>query len=104
MNKEEIEKEIHSRLDKLNNQRDSIFNNGYSQGFSDAVEWRINSVWHDVGDRSIIIDNNEEVVLLLENGKIIEYDDDWEQYCCLVLKWAYKSDLTPTKKNNIWTT
>lgn len=72
--------------------------------FNAGADWRINSVWHDVGDRSIIIDNNEEVVLLLENGKIIEYDDDWEQYCCLVLKWAYKSDLTPTKKNNIWTT
>lgn len=62
-----------------------------------CANWRINSVWHDTDDRSIKIDNDKEVVLLLENGKLIEYDDDWEQYCCIAVKWAYKENLLPNK-------
>lgn len=65
------------------------------KAFSDGANWRINSVWHDTDDRSIKIDNDKEVVLLLENGKLIEYDDDWEQYCCIAVKWAYIEDLLP---------
>lgn len=67
------------------------------KAFVDGAEWRINSVWHDVNDRSIKINNIDNVVLLLENGKIVDYDDNWEDYCCLVLKWAYAKDLIPTK-------
>ena len=48
MKKEVIEKEIRSRLDEPDNEWDSIFNSGFSRGFSAATEWRINSVWHDV--------------------------------------------------------
>ena len=65
--------------------------------FIDGANWRINSVWHDTDDRSIKIDNDKQVVLLLENGKLIEYDDDWEQYCCIAVKWAYKENLLPNK-------
>lgn len=68
------------------------------KSFKVGAEWRINSVWHDTDDRSIKIDNDKEVVLLLENGKLIEYDDDWEQYCYIAVKWAYKEDLLPNKE------
>lgn len=69
------------------------------KAFKAGAEWRINSVWHDCNDRNIAINNNEEVILLLENGKIVEYEDDWEEYYSLVLKWAYKKDLLPNKQD-----
>ena len=96
MNKEEIEKEIHSRLDKLNNQRDSIFNNGYSQGFSDAVEWRINSVWHDATEvpetlKLLLVENKEGSISLC---RILAKKSNTESW----LRWAYIEDLLP----NTW--
>lgn len=68
------------------------------KAFADGARWRIDSVWHDCDDRSIEICNDKEVVLLLGNGKLVEYNDNWEQYCCLVVKWAYKEDLLPNKE------
>ena len=67
--------------------------------FKVAAEWRINSVWHDCDDRTAATNNKDEVVLLLENGKIVEYEDNWEEYYSLVLKWAYKKDLLPNNKD-----
>lgn len=67
--------------------------------FIEAAKWRIDSVWHDCNDRSAVTNNKDEVVLLLENGKIVEYEDNWEEYCCLVKKWAYKKDLLPNKED-----
>ena len=98
LTQEDIEKEICSRLDEPDNQWDSIFNSGFSRGFSAAAEWRINSVWHDCNGRSAVTNNKDEVVLLLGNGKIVEYEDNWEEYYCPVLKWAYKKDLLPNNK------
>lgn len=98
LTQEDIEKEIRSRLDEPDNQWDSIFNSGFSRGFSAAAEWRINSVWHDCNDRSAATNNKDEVVLLLENGKLVEYEDNWEEYYSPVLKWAYKKDLLPNNK------
>lgn len=60
--------------------------------FVKGAEWRIDSVWHDF---DININNHEDVVLLLENGKIVDYDDDWEEYYSPAVKWAYKKDLLP---------
>ena len=57
--------------------------------FKVAAQWRINSVWHDCDDRTAA----------LENGKIVEYEDNWEEYYSLVLKWAYKKDLLPNNKD-----
>lgn len=53
----------------------------------------IKSAWHDINDREIIMDNNEDIMLLLGNGKIVEYDDEWEDYYSPVIKWAYKKDI-----------
>lgn len=66
--------------------------------FMDAAQWRINSVWHDCDDRTAATNNKGEVVLLLENGKLVEYEDNWEEYYSPVLKWAYKKDLLPNNK------
>lgn len=60
--------------------------------FVKGAEWRINSVWHDF---DININNHDDVVLLLGNGKIVDYDDDWEEYYSPAVKWAYKKDLLP---------
>lgn len=60
--------------------------------FVKGAEWRIDSVWHDF---DININNHEDVVLLLKNGKIVDYDDDWEEYYSPAVKWAYKKDLLP---------
>lgn len=60
--------------------------------FVKGAEWRINSVWHDF---DININNHDDVVLLLKNGKIVDYDDDWEEYYSPAVKWAYKKDLLP---------
>ena len=56
-----------------------------------------NSVWHDF---DININNDDDVVLLLRNGKIVDYDDDWEEYYSPAVKWAYKKDLLPNTENN----
>lgn len=40
--------------------------------FVKGAEWRINSVWHDF---DININNDDDVVLLLGNGKIVDYDN-----------------------------
>lgn len=69
------------------------------KSFIAGAVWRINSVWHDCNDRSTVMNNKDEVVLLLENGKIVEYEDNWEEYCSLVKKWAYKKDLLPNKQD-----
>lgn len=60
--------------------------------FVKGAEWRIDSVWHDF---DIKINNHDDVVLLLGNGKIVDYDDDWEEYYSPAVKWAYKKDLLP---------
>ncbi len=70
------------------------------KAFVDGANWRINSVWHDVNDRSVIANNNKDLVLLLENGKIVDFDDDWEEYHSFVLAWAYTEDLIPSAYNN----
>lgn len=69
-----------------------------AEDFEAGAKWYINSIWHDINDRSITMKNDEDIMLLLENGKIVDYDDDWEEYYCQVLKWAYKKDLIPNVK------
>lgn len=69
----------------------------YREGFKAGYRQHINDIWHDCNDRSISMDNSEEVVLLLENGMVLDYEADWEDYFSLALKWAYKKDLLPKK-------
>lgn len=96
LTQEDIKKTAQNRCNK---RYSYLHNNAFFDGFIDGAEWRINSVWHDCNDRSVSINNKNEVVLLLENGKIVEYEDNWEEYYSLVLKWAYKKDLLPNKED-----
>lgn len=96
LTQEDIKKTAQNRCNK---RYSYLHNNAFFDGFIDGVEWRINSVWHDCNDRSAAINKKDEVVLLLENGKIVEYEDNWEEYNSLVLKWAYKKDLLPNKED-----
>ena len=102
MTRERIEKEIDSRLDEPDCEWDGIFNSGYSRGFRDGAQWRINSVWHDNSIRP-----GEVCDVLVETKRGIEMDrydidyneldngTDWEAD---VIRWAYVDDLLPEKK------
>lgn len=79
-------------------QGDNTLFNFCVEDFKAGAEWHKNSIWHDVNDRSIIARNDEDLMLLLENGKIVDYDDDWEEYYSPVIMWAYKKDLIPNVK------
>ena len=101
MTREQIEKEIDVRLEEPDNEWDGIFNSGYSRGFRDGAQWRINSVWHDAIDKP-------------ENGRFVLVDkeyriyDVWKQDICDdwlndvnyfgVKRWAYLDDLLPERK------
>lgn len=73
----------------------AIIENACRESFVLGAEWRIDSVWHDL---NINTNKHDDVVLLLENGKIVDYNDNWEEYYSPVLKWAYKKDLLPNIK------
>lgn len=71
---------------------DFIFKDNFSI-MEQKKEESIKSAWHDINNRDIVMDNNEDIMLLLGNGKIVEYDDEWEEYYSPVIKWAYKKDI-----------
>lgn len=71
----------------------------FESGFQEGAEWRMNEVWHRCDDRSVKIEGDDDVMVLLENGKIYNYNDDWEEECCLVVMWAYMKDLLPNMED-----
>ena len=86
---------IKSKSELVRDNPSSYDSTTYCEGFLDGYESKINSVWHDL---NINTNKHDDVVLLLENGKIVDYDDNWEEYYSPVLKWAYKKDLLPNIK------
>lgn len=97
MKKEDIEKEIRSRLDEPDNEWDSIFNSGFSRGFRTAADWRINSVWHTIdevqdGKRPYIVQYNEECKFAMFTKPI---PVPLEQAKSVFKRWAYIEDLIP---------
>lgn len=97
MKKEDIEKEIRSRLDEPDNEWDSIFNSGFSRGFRTAADWRINSVWHTMdevqdGKRPYIVQYNEECKFAMFTKPI---PVPLEQAKSVFKRWAYIEDLIP---------
>lgn len=100
MKKEVIEKEIRSRLDEPDNEWDSIFNSGFSRGFSAATEWRINSVWHDVSEKPDTDKGDLLVIVEDEFGKDVYVRQNAYyvlKYGCK--KWAYIKDLIPNTED-----
>ena len=101
MTREQIEKEIDLRLDEPDCEWDGIFN-VYSRGFRDGVQWRINSVWHNVkeipntGKFVLIQLSGSERVLILFFLKKRDYLNFIKREN--VIGWAYVSDLLPERK------
>lgn len=74
---------IKSKSELVQDNPSSYDSTTYCEGFLDGYESKINSVWHDF---DININNDDDVVLLLRNGKIVDYDDDWEESFLPVVK------------------
>lgn len=104
MTREQIEKEIDVRLEEPDNEWDGIFNSGYSKGFREGAQWRINSVWHDTCD--IAEPGNDCLVEYMDgDGNVCIRIDrrseyEWINACHYdkILRWAYISDLIPERK------
>ena len=99
MTREQIEKEIDSRLDEPDNQWDGIFNSGYSRGFKEGAQWRINSVWHDASEKP---DKNQLVVFECRKtygrGYSVNFGENYDLMKNVLLSWAYVIDLLPERK------
>ena len=122
MTREQIEKEIDVRLEEPDNEWDGIFNSGYSRGFRDGAQWRINSVWHDMGAEvpQIYGDYGDSIypqIPCLVRGNLstgygygVRYwnvteqcwdDEECDDYECdkaKIEEWAYLDDLLPEIK------
>lgn len=104
MTREQIEKEIDVRLEEPDNEWDGIFNSGYSRGFKEGAQWRINAVWHDTCD--IAEPGNDCLVEYMDgDGNVCIRIDrrseyEWINACHYdkILRWAYISDLIPERK------
>ena len=100
MTREQIEKEIDVRLEEPDNEWDGIFNSGYSRGFRDGAQWRINSVWHSTDE---LPKYSGFLAVLMSNGLMeIMYYSAGIGFHEMTLKgyvlWAYISDLLPERK------
>lgn len=99
MKQEQIEKEIDARLEEPDNDWDGIFNSGYSRGFREGAQWRINSVWHDANEKP---DKNQLVVFECKktygNGYSVNFGENYGLLKNVLLSWAYMKDLIPERK------
>lgn len=100
MKREDIEKEISSRLDEPDNEWDAIFNSGFSRGFRAAVDWRINSVWNEPTIEAI---RDEDILIEDVRGKFTVhkfYLEKWENMVKVyeIKRWAYVKDLISKTK------
>ena len=101
MNRETIEKAIDARLDEPDNQWDGIFNSGYSRGFKEGAEWRINAVWHNYPEEkpnrytATLVETRNGIRVLIEKSTL-----GWNFYARSldVTRWAYLDDFLPDRK------
>ena len=122
MKREQIEKEINARLEEPDNDWDGIFNSGYSRGFREGAQWRINAVWHDMKKEvpQVYGEYENEVApsipclvrgyLSTGYGYGVRYwnvsyevwdDEEADDYECdkdKIEEWAYLDDLLPERK------
>lgn len=68
-------------------------------GFEDGAQWRINSVWHDAGEKP---DKNRLVVFECRKtyGKrhSVDFGEVYESIKNIIVRWAYIIDLLPERK------
>ena len=69
------------------------------EGFEIGAHWRINSVWHDVGEKP-----NKNQLVLFEcrktygKGYSVNFGENFELMKNVILSWAYVADLLPDGK------
>ena len=67
--------------------------------FINGARWRINSVWHDVGEKP-----NKNQLVLFEcrktygKGYSVNFGENFELMKNVILSWAYVADLLPDGK------
>lgn len=113
MTREQIEKEINARLEEPDNDWDGIFNSGYSRGFREGAQWRINAVWHKPSAYGEELTRNVDVVAKTKRGyrfgkfDVVGYSNEYigfvstsslEYALSDVLEYAYLDDLLPERK------
>ena len=113
MTREQIEKEINARLEEPDNDWDGIFNSGYSRGFREGAQWRINAVWHKPSAYGEELTRNVEVVAKTKRGyrfgkfDVVGYSNEYIGFVSTssfkyalsdVLEYAYLDDLLPEKR------
>lgn len=114
MTREQIEKEIDSRLDEPDCEWDGIFNSGYSRGFREGAQWRINSVWQKPSAYGEELTRNVNVIAKTTRGcyrfgkfDVVGYSREYigfvstsrlEYALSDILEYAYLEDLLPERK------
>lgn len=108
MKREQIEKEIDARLEEPDNDWDGIFNSGYSRGFREGAQWRINAVWHkkhtvipDVGRPALLelIDpGSHKIVYKIDSYSGYEWKELTHYEHAGLVRFAYIDDLLPERK------
>lgn len=108
MTKEQIEKAAEEYAGLTDNPKDPNVREKGARciAFKDGANWRINSVWHDAGEKPVFDDTGKYekfLVLYKDSGSgliISNGEDDWNDILSLTkfVKWAYVSDLVPEIK------
>lgn len=98
MKYEDIELESSKRYDvKLPEE----YNAGYTQGFLEGAEWRLNSIWHDVSEvpkkKGYILVQINELYPIYVVWSITSIDWCKTAERANAFKWAYIEDLLPIK-------
>lgn len=95
MTREDIEKACQQGVNTYLESNNLMgFVGSYKKGFHEAVEWRINSVWHDASEKPKL----GELIIVEVYGKIWDYGK--YDVCDTIhpkARWAYMKDLIPTK-------
>ena len=106
MTKEQIEKAVNDYIGYEPEVDEGLEVRMRRDAFRDGAEWRINSVWHDVGEKPVFDGTGKYVRFLVlyegsECGYILSRGDyDWKDVLDItkIVKWAYVSDLVPETK------
>ena len=107
MTREQIEEEIDVRLEEPDDEWDGIYNTGYSRGFRDGAQWRINSVWHDAIDkpernRDFLYESARGWFGINNTTKMARevYPEKWDRFVegYDVIRWVYIDDILTERK------
>lgn len=78
---------------------DFLAQDGYVAGFIEAIEWFLESIWHNVN----VEPSEKKVIIVIESdGRISQSNfmigvDNWKDFVkdTDIVRWCYKEDLIP---------